>query len=181
MQNMRTPKLPATAAGLAAVALLGTACRVLDVHPTAALDAHARWAQLPMVNYAEAPQAGQRAEAILATLLREHGIVRMDHYPAQGDPAGLPDLNDARRLDKAMEWAKGEGYQYGVSGAVSEWQYKTGLDGEPAVGLSVQVVDLADGQVVWTASGADSGWGYDSASAVAQTLLNKLVAGLPLK
>ncbi|NKF20915.1 DUF4136 domain-containing protein [Solimonas marina] len=165
--------------GLATLAL--SACAVTDVHKTTQLPRDATWTLLPMVNYAEAPQAGQRAEAIVDTLLRQRGINDLVDYPSQDGGDGLPDLDDRHRLDSAMQWARGTQRRYGVRGAVSEWGYKTGLDGEPAVGLSVEVVDLSTGQVVWAASGADSGWGYDSVSGVAQSLLSKLIARMPLQ
>lgn len=177
--KMKQAKLPVVlGAAMAAIGL--SACTVTDVQPSPSLSRDASWVLLPVVNYSEAPQAGQRAEVMLGTLLRKRGVQQLDHYPEAEDKGGLPDLNDGARLTQARNWAKTQSYRYGVQGAVSEWQYKTGLDGEPAVGLSVQVVDMSTGQVVWTASGADSGWGYSSVSGTAQSLLGKLVSGMPL-
>ncbi len=170
------------AAVLAACVLTGlSGCAVTDVQSTPSFPATARWALLPMVNYAEAPQAGQRAEVIAGTLLRTRGVTDLTHYPVSADASGLPELNDGKRLQTALQWAKAQGFQYGLSGAVSEWAYKTGLDGEPAVGLTVQVIDISTGQVLWSASGADSGWGYDSLSGTAQELLDTLISRLPLQ
>lgn len=167
-----------TAVALGAAMLAG--CAVQDVHRPDALPTDTEWALLPMVNYAQTPQAGQRAEAILSTLLHKHGVGQLRRYPAQ-TAGGLPDLDDERRLEKAMAWARDEGISYGVRGSVEEWQYKTGLDGEPAVGLTVQVVDVASGRILWSASGARSGWGYGTLSGTAQELLRDLVAELPLR
>ncbi|MDE2149242.1 MAG: hypothetical protein KGJ55_05285 [Gammaproteobacteria bacterium] len=156
-------------------------CAVTDVQSAPAFAADARWAMLPMVNASETPLAGERAEAIAGTLLRKRGLADLTHYPPQTDASGLPELDDHRRLESALRWARSQNFRYGVSGAVSEWTYKTGLDGEPAVGLTLQVIDIASGRVLWSASGADSGWGYDSLSGTAQRLLNRLIARLPLK
>lgn len=165
---------------LGATTLL-TACTVTDVQNAPAFPVDAHWAMLPMVNASETPLAGQRAEVIAGTLLRQRGLTDLSHYPPLTDASGLPELDDRRRLESALRWAREQHFQYGISGAVSEWAYKTGLDGEPAVGLTVQVVDVASGRVVWSASGADSGWGYDTLSGTAQRLLHKLIARLPLK
>ncbi|MCS3903010.1 PBP1b-binding outer membrane lipoprotein LpoB [Methylohalomonas lacus] len=162
------------------ILLLLGGCAVSDVYETQPLQADARWALLPMVNYAEAPMAGQRAESILATLLRKQGINSLETYP-QRDDEGLPELNDERRLSHAMEWARNSDFQYGVRGSVKEWQYKSGLDGEPAVGLTVEVIEIASGRVVWSASGAESGWGFDTLAGTAQELLVDLIATLPLQ
>ncbi|MGQ9686803.1 MAG: penicillin-binding protein activator LpoB, partial [Thiobacillaceae bacterium] len=60
----------------------------------------------------------------------------------------------------------------------SEWRYKIGVDGEPAVGLTLQVIDLVNGKVVWTASGGRSGWSREALSAVAQKLVRDLTQPL---
>lgn len=179
---MKTMKIY-LAAGLAAFALLAlSGCStVTDVQSVQSFPSNARWVLLPVVNDAQAPQAGEAAEPIAATLLRKRGVTRLVHYPIKLDGNGLPELNDGKRLQRALKWAKGAGFQYGLSGVVSEWGYKTGLDGEPAVGLTVNVVDIATGQVLWSASGAHTGWGFDSLSGTAQVLLRKLISGLPLQ
>lgn len=165
----------AMAVGLALLA----GCAGQYTKDIAPLPVGTKWALLPMVNYAETPQAGQRAESILFTLLHRRGLTELRRYPASAND-GLPDLNDERRLEDATAWARAENIRYGVRGSVEEWQYKSGLDGEPAVGLSVQVVDVGSGRVIWSASGARSGWGYDTLSGTAQELLQDLVAGMPL-
>lgn len=146
---------------------------------TVPLPADAKWAVLPVMNYAQTPQAGQSAESILFTLLHRRGIADLRRYPA-GTGDGLPDLNDERRLQDAIAWARSENIRYAVSGSVEEWQYKAGLDGEPAVGLTVQVVNVSTGRVLWSASDARSGWGYNTLSGTAQELLGDIVNDMPL-
>jgi hypothetical protein len=65
-------------------------------------------------------------------------------------------------------------------GSVQEWRYKVGIDGEPAVGVTMKVLDLSTGQIVWSVSGAKSGWSRQALSAVAQSLLTEMFDGLPL-
>ena len=65
-----------------------------------------------------------------------------------------------------------------VAGSVEEWQYKNGLDGEPAVGISLRVIEPATGRVLWSKSGARAGWSRESLAGSAQKVLNKLVGGL---
>ncbi len=81
-------------------------------------------------------------------------------------------------MGKALEWARGERARYALTGAVQEWRYKVGVDGEPAVGISLQLIDVASGQVVWSATGGDSGCSRASLSGTAQKLLRRLLAPL---
>ncbi len=169
---------------LAVMGLLG-GCAVQEVQRGAVLDAHAHWALLPIMNHAETPQVGARAQAILATLLRVRGVTDVREYAtqqkAEGETEGLPELDERRRFDEALNWAKGQGMTYGVTGSVEEWRYKSGTDGEPAAGVSLQVIDIASGRVLWSATGARTGWGRESVSGTAQKLLKDLLRDLPLK
>jgi len=80
--------------------------------------------------------------------------------------------------ERALAWARAAGVRYALTGSVTEWRYRVGVDGEPAVGLSLRVIDLADGRTVWSATGARSGWSREALSAVAQKLARDLVAPL---
>ena len=61
---------------------------------------------------------------------------------------------------------------------MEEWQYKNGLDGEPAVGISLRVLDAKSGTVLWSKSGARAGWSRESLAGNAQTVIDKLVGAL---
>jgi hypothetical protein len=155
-------------------------CAVVEAQRGVRLDPRARWVLLPVVNHAEPPQAGERAEAVLGTILRAQGVADLRVYPAAKDDAGLPELDEQRRYEEALAWARAEGYAYAVTGSVEEWRYRSGLDGEPAVGLTVRVIELQTGRVVWSASGSRSGWGRDTVSGTAQKLMKTLLGQLQL-
>jgi hypothetical protein len=164
------------ALALALLALAG--CTVVDRVRSASVDPNARWALLPIANHTETPQAGLRAEAIAETVLRSLGISDLERYPASLNPEALLDPAERKLTEQALAWAKGRGARYAVSGAVEEWRYKVGVDGEPAVGMTVSVTDLRSGAVVYSASGGKSGWSREALSAVAQKLLRDLLSGL---
>ena len=96
-------------------------------------------------------------------------------------PEGGLLLDDRQRYERALKKAGQSGARFGVTGAIHEWRYKTGLDGEPAVGLTLQVVELPSGRVIWTASGARTGWGYANVSGTAEKLVMQLLKGLTLQ
>lgn len=161
-------------------ALAAAACSTTSIsQKEGKLDAGAKWVLLPIVNHTDTPQAALSAEAIAEHQLRLRGISNLTHYPATLSRDSLFEPSEARVTDEAQKWAKEQGAVYGVTGAVEEWRYKVGIDGEPAVGVTLQVIDLRNDSVVWSASGAKSGWSRDALSAVANKLLAKLIGNLP--
>lgn len=161
-------------------ALLAAGCTVVDRTGEARLDAGAKWALLPIVNHTETPQAGLRAEAITENLLRAMGVARLERYPSAMNPEGLFDPAERKAQDQAMAWAKGQKARFAVCGSVEEWRYKVGVDGEAAVGLTLAIVDLETGAVVYSAAGGKSGWSREALSAVAQKLARELLSGVQL-
>jgi len=140
-----------------------------------ALSREAKWALLPVLNHTESPQAGLRAEVITEGLLRARGITSLLRYPPTLSPDSLLDPAERKAQQEAQKWAREQGARYGVLGAVDEWRYKVGVDGEPAVGLSLQVLDLQSGEVLWSGVGAKSGWSREALAAVAQKLIGALL------
>jgi hypothetical protein len=165
---------------LAFAALLAGAsgCTVIDRVRTAQPDLAARWALLPIANHTETPQAGLRAEAIAETVLRTIGVRDLERYPASLNAETLLEPAERKQTEAGLAWARGREARYAVTGAVEEWRYKVGVDGEPAVGLTLSVIDLRSGAVVYSASGGKSGWSRESLAAVAQKLLRELLADL---
>ncbi|HXN40920.1 MAG TPA: hypothetical protein VN918_03965, partial [Myxococcaceae bacterium] len=91
---------------------------------------------------------------------------------------GPPDFDEQRRFEDSLAWARTKGFVYGLTGTVEEWTYRTGLDGDAAVGLTLQVIEMESGRVVWSASGSRSGWGRETLSGVAHKLMDSLLAEL---
>ncbi len=142
------------------------------------LDKGAAWALLPILNHTETPQAGLRAEAILESLIRTGGIRNLKRYPASLNNESIFDPVERKAQEQAIAWAKNEKIRFGISGTVDEWRYKVGVDGEPAVGLTLQIIDLNSGAIIWNAAGSKSGWSREALSAVAQKLIAEMTAPL---
>lgn len=166
---------------LAAATLLAVglaACSTTDIGRAPELPANAQWGLLPFANHTETPQAGLRAEAIAETILRARGEINLRHYPASLNNETLFEPMDRKQMDAALEWARSENLNYALTGTVDEWRYKVGIDGEPAVGLTLQLIEVASGKVVWSAAGGKSGWSREALSAVAQKLSRSLLSPL---
>ncbi len=171
---MKTIKL-----GILLVILVLGACATTDQANSAKpLERGAKWALLPITNNTDVPQAGLRAEAITEVLLRSRQITNLRRYPPTMNADSLFEPAERKHIEDALNWAHEQGMRYAVTGAVDEWHYRVGIDGEAAVGMTLQVIDLKDNdRVVWSAAGAKSGWSHEALSSVAQKLINELLNG----
>lgn len=163
-------------------ALAGAGCTTTNSSGIgAAIDGNAKWVMLPIVNHTDVPQAGLRAEAITEGVLRSWGINNFTRYPAALNQDTLFEPAERKVLDEANKWARSQGARYAVYGAVDEWRYKVGIDGEPAVGVALHIMDLESGNVVWSGVGGKSGWSRESLSGVAQKLIRGLLASANIR
>ncbi|HTI17299.1 MAG TPA: hypothetical protein VL598_06520 [Trinickia sp.] len=161
-----------------------SACGTVDGGPTSAFErrgtyhdareAGIGWAVLPIVNNTETVSAGQRTAAIAASLLSSLGFKNVQQYPAASDDP-LFELIKSDDLGKAKQWAKGIGAKYALTGTVNEWRYKVGIDGEPAIGITLQVIDLESDKVIWSGIASKTGWSREATSALAQRLTKGLL------
>ena len=111
-------------------------------------------------NYTDTPRAGMRAANIVEGILLAKEYKVTNHFSKK-----TPSLKKAKKI------AKEDGSKYFMYGGVSEWRYKTGIDGEPAVSLQLSLYKTKNGKLVWSATGADSDWGNSSIGTTAQELL----------
>lgn len=135
-------------------------------------------ALLPVANFTDVPQAGLRVEALLEPALRQLGLRQLVLYPSTLNPETLFEPGERKAQAEAEKWARTQGMRYVVTAAVNEWRYKVGVDGEPAVGLMVQVKDLSNDQVVYSIAGGRTGGSREALAAVGQQLAAELVSGI---
>lgn len=145
-------------------------------------ESHKMWILLPFQNYSGTPRAGEKIEEILATLLRSKGIENLQVYQDQNEKAEIwPILDEKGVQNNALLWAREHKFDYGITGNIEEWQYKSGVGGEPAVGLSLRIIEIASGRVVWSTTGAKSGWSAETVSGTAQKLTAELLSTLDVR
>lgn len=120
---------------------------------------------VPFENHTQTPDAGKQASKIV------EGVARSEGYNVTYTAVKI-DHDDALRLDRSLLPAT---TRYLLVGEVNEWRYKTGIDGEPAVSMMVKLYDLRSDEIVWSAIGAKSGWGFDSVGVVAQKVAEELI------
>jgi len=115
-------------------------------------------------NYTDTPRAGMRAGNILGGILLTKGFDVTNHVNQI-----VPTKKEAREI------ALKDGSKYFMYGGVSEWRYKTGIDGEPAVSIVCSLYKTKNSQLVWSATGSDSDWGNGSVGVIAQDLLEQML------
>ena len=167
---------------LATVALMLLAsCNSITSTPAVIADSGQRWALLPLENLSTTPLAGEKAATLLETQLRRRGVSTLQVYP-DSEPATLAALLDGKaRFRKANQWARSTGFRYAITGAVTEWHYKTGADKEPAVGLNLKLIDIPTGQVLWQATGSRIGWGFGNLSRTGNKVVADLVGQMKIR
>lgn len=66
-------------------------------------------------------------------------------------------------------------------GTVHEYRYKTDLDGDPAVGITLRLVDAATGQTLWQGSSGNVGYAFASLTSAARKAVRSLVYEMPVE
>ena len=142
--------------------------QVSSVAPMSSIDRSRSVALYALENYTDTPRAGMRASNLVEGLLLAKGY-RIDNRVN----------NDTRKMTQQQKrsdaLSRKNGYMF--IGGVSEWRYKTGIDGEPAVSLQFKLIDLKTGAVKWSAVASDSSWGNASIGTVAQDLISSMLSG----
>lgn len=133
-----------------------------------------KWLILPITNYSQTPMAGERAEAILETNLHALGVRQVIRYPTHLRTPVMGSVNQEQVNQRARQWREQQQPDYIITGSVEEWRYKSGLDGEPAVGISLKIMTLSDNKVLWSGSASRSGWPKESLAGTAQTVIDHL-------
>lgn len=115
-------------------------------------------------NYTDTPRAGMRASNIIEGILYAKGYKVKSHLKEK-----------VSSIKKAKKAAKEDGSKYFMYGGVSEWRYKTGIDGEPAVSLQLSLYKTKNAKLVWSATASDSDWGNASIGTTAQDLVEEMM------
>lgn len=153
--------------------LLFTACSSIVHKKSASLSASKTYAIASFWNYTETPMAGLRAASIVESVLSKQNIAIHSLIDGADDVSLKKTKRELYNLQK--EQAKNMNANYLITGSVQEWQYKTGIDGEPVVSYTIKVIDLASNAIIFNAVGAKSAWGHKSIGVVAQEIAKELI------
>jgi hypothetical protein len=164
---------------LACLSLL-TACSTVLYHGGQRSDSLPRPLLLflpPFFNATDDDHAARALTELTATALFERGLPVI-----QTEPSLL-----ASRAEKAAgsdglyaETARSLGATHLLIGTIHEYRYKTDLDGDPAVGVTMRLVDAQDGRTIWQGSAAKVSVFCASLSTASQRAVRQLVKKIPI-
>jgi len=114
-------------------------------------------------NYTDTPQAGKRVSNLIEGILHAKGYTVIQSI----------DLGE-KTLKEQVQIAKNNGSDYFLNGGVTEWRYKTGIDGEPAVSIQCKMIKVSSSEVAWSATASSNDWGNSSLGTTAQQMLENV-------
>jgi hypothetical protein len=134
---------------------------------------------VPFKNATNDENAGIALEQITASALIARGARALQ--ASQPDGSEKPDTGlPTNRSDAASVMANEVSAHFVLFGVVHEHRYKTDLDGDPAVGLTLRLVDPETQATVWQGTGSDVGLLRASLTSVSQKVARDLVSRMPL-
>jgi polysaccharide biosynthesis protein PelC len=163
---------------LGALALSGCATTQFNSAPSPHPDGQALWCVVAPINGTSTPYAGERVQQQLAALLGAQGLTRVLLAPAAGENGPLPIDNGTTGERQALDWARHHQARYALEGSVDEWDYKVGLDGQPAVGVTLRLLDLKSGEIIWSGAASASGGSREGLAVLSERTLAGLLKRL---
>jgi len=148
------------------LAFLLSACSSLEITVAKALPSVAETNSITLFslnNYTDTPQAGMRASNLI-----EGALIAQGYTVANAISLGR------KSLQEQIKTASENGSDYLLTGGVSEWRYKTGIDGEPAISIHVKMIEVASGKTVWNAIASSNDWGNASIGTTAQQMIETM-------
>ena len=159
--------------GLTFSILIITACSTMIQKQNIKLPLDKKYAIASFWNYTETPMAGLRASTIIKSVLAKDGLSLISLI------GGSDEIESVKSkklfLETKKEEAKKLGAEYLITGDVQEWRYKTGIDGEPVVSFSINIINLKTDSVLFDGVGTKSAWGHKSIGVVAQEIAKDLM------
>lgn len=131
----------------------------------------------PFHNATDDDHAGRALTELTVSALMERGVP-----VAQSEPALVKARADnAAGADGVFaETARALNATHLLIGTVHEYRYKTDLDGDPAVGITLRLVDAASGQTLWQGTSSKVTAFFASVTGAAQHAATDLVGKIPL-
>ncbi len=131
----------------------------------------------PFVNATDDEHAGRALTEMTGSALVEAGIALYQTeetlLKSAADKAQGPD-------GRYAELARTVNATHLLIGTVHEYRYKTDLDGDPAVGITLRLVDAATGQTLWQGTSGNVGYAFASVTSAGARAVQSLVRDLPI-
>lgn len=162
----------------AGLALLLAGCGTVVQHGGASAVTVTRLLLPPFVNATDHEHASRALTEITGSALVAAGIplyqTEETVLRAAADKAQGPD-------GRYAELARSANATHLLIGTVHEYRYKTDLNGDPAVGITLRLVDAATGQTLWQGTSGNVGYAFASLTSAATKSVHSLLRELPVE
>jgi TolB-like protein len=128
---------------------------------------------VPFANFTQTQMAGYRVAGIVEGVLRDKG------FNIQKSLWDYPE--EDYTLEEIKQIINNSKERYVLSGYVNEYRYKTGIDGEPAVSVTIRIYDKNLNKYIYKATFSKVGSTYDSLGVITQEALNKVINAISYK
>ena len=132
----------------------------------------------PFLNATDNEHAGQALTQVTGSILLEYGIPL---YQTEEIVSKTADDTAPKQELRFLQIARDNKATSLLIGTVHEYRYKSDLSANPAVGITLRLVNVADGRTVWQGSASKVGHAYSSLTSTAQKAVRDLVSKIPLK
>jgi hypothetical protein len=132
----------------------------------------------PFYNATDDEHASRALTELTGTALLERGVPL---YQTEEILVRSGEEQAAGEEGRYAELAGQIGATHLLIGTVHEYRYKTDLDGDPAVGITLRLVDAGTGRTVWQGSSANVGYAFASLTSTSHRAVRELVERIPLQ
>jgi hypothetical protein len=132
----------------------------------------------PFLNATDNEHAGQALTQLTGSTLLESD---MPLYQTEEILSKTADETAPKQEVRYLQIAQDNKATYLLIGTVHEYRYKSDMSANPAVGITLRLVNVADGRTLWQGSSSKVGRVYASLTSTAQKAVRELVAKIPLK
>jgi len=132
----------------------------------------------PFLNATDNEHAGRALTQLTGSILLEYGIPLYQTEEILGKTA---DETAPKQEVRYLQIAQDNNAIYLLIGTVHEYRYKSDLSANPAVGITLRLVSVADGRTLWQGSSSKVGRAYSSLTSTAQKAVRDLASKIPLK
>ena len=131
----------------------------------------------PFSNATDDEHAGRALTEITASVLLKQGLPLV-----QKEPILVKTRNEKAPGQDGLfaEAAAQMGATHLLVGTVHEYRYKTDLDGDPVVGISLRLIEAKTGETLWQGSSSKVKVFFASLTGTAQAAVEQLVEKMPL-
>lgn len=158
----------------AALLMVGCASEVSDARQPA--DSKPRILLWQLDNATQDEFAAKAVSETVGTIILNKGIPYRAATPSAKSPGA--ELSGSS-WDEIKSKAEELHLPYVLTGTVQEYRYQLDMNGDPTVGITLRLLEVKTGNVIWQSSGSDVGIGASSLSSVSQDVVKKIVARMP--